>query len=70
MRPDPATLNAVQQTLRGLTVSLATAARADLGELATLLQAFASGPGIEATAQSMLLDLAEGLQLLHGKRPH
>ncbi|MGE3907942.1 MAG: hypothetical protein AB7K36_01230 [Chloroflexota bacterium] len=64
-----AMLNAVQAVLRGLTVSLATAARVDLAELATLLQAAAANPALEPIAQRMLLDLAEGPQMLSGQRP-
>jgi len=66
---DMETLNAMQQVLRGLTVSLAAASRADLGELATLLQAFAAAHPVEPVAKAMLLDLADGMQALSGQRP-
>ena len=54
-------LNVVQQALRGLALSVAAAARADLLQCATLLQAHATTtPGLHPMARAMLLDLSEG----------
>ena len=59
------TLNVVQQALRGLGLSIAAAARADLVQCATLLQAHATGvPDLHPLARAMLLDLAEGFDTL------
>ena len=59
------TLNVVQQALRGLGLSIAAAARADLVQCATLLQTHATGvPDLHPLARAMLLDLAEGFDTL------
>jgi len=59
------TLNVVQQALRGLALSVAAAARADLVQCATLLQAHASSvPDLHPMARAMLLDLSEGFDTM------
>ncbi|WP_162782111.1 hypothetical protein [Arenimonas caeni] len=66
---DMATLTVVQEVLRGLTLSLAAASRADLSELSTALQGFAdSAPGLEAISRTMLRNLAEGPAMLAAGR--
>lgn len=63
--PNLATLNVVQEVLRGITVSLATAARVDLAELSGLLQSFAEDtPGLDPLTRVMVRDLAVGPALL------
>ena len=57
-------LNAVQQVLRGVTVCLALEQRADMGRLASALQAFADSPDLAAPARTMLMDLATGLGMI------
>ena len=64
------TLNVVQQVLKGTALAIATAARADLQECATLMQSFAAQPGLDSRATSMLLDLAEGFDHLSPRSPH
>jgi hypothetical protein len=61
---DPHTINAVQQTLRSLTVALATAARVDFGELSELLAASAKNDALTPEAVVMLDDLAKGVGML------
>lgn len=58
------TLNVIQQVLRGALSSIASASRADLVQCATLMQAFAGNPALDRRAQAMLLDLAQGLDVL------
>lgn len=64
-----AVLMAVHEVLKGLTVSIAAAARVDKAELSHLLSAFAANPKLEPLAQKMLADLAEGVQALDLRRP-
>jgi hypothetical protein len=59
------TLNVTQQVLRGITVSLAAACKADLGDLGAALEAFASSHALEPEARQMLLDLAVGATALY-----
>lgn len=65
-QPDLATLNTTQLVLRGVTESLAAAGLVDPGKVAFLLQAFAASHAQEADpiAHRMLVDLAEGMDLL------
>lgn len=65
-KPDAATINAVQQTLRTLTVTLATAARVDLAELAQLLASAGQNPQLMPEAKAMIGDLAYGLGKVSG----
>ncbi|WP_315383295.1 hypothetical protein [Microvirgula aerodenitrificans] len=58
------TLDQVQQVLRGLVVSLIGTQQLDATKLSTHLQAFASAPDLDPSAQKMLLDLAEGAAML------
>ena len=67
--PDAATLNIVQEVLRGMMLSLATAARADLGTLAYALESFTTQEGLEDISRTMLRDLAAGAHLLSTQRP-
>lgn len=60
MKPDAATLNAVQQVLRTLTISMATAARVDLAELSQLLASSAENRDLMPESRAMLTDLAAG----------
>ena len=62
-------LMAVHEALRGLTVSIAAAARVDKSELAHLLLAYSANPTLEPLAQKILADLAEGVQALDLRRP-
>lgn len=64
------TLNVVQQVLKGAALSIATAARADLRECATLMQSFAAQTGLDSRASAMLLDLAAGFDHLSAQPPH
>lgn len=69
-QPDPATLNIVQEVLRGMMLSLAAASRANLAELAHGLDAFTTQEGLDDISRSMLRDLAQGAQVLSLQRPH
>lgn len=60
-RIDPHTLNVLQQALRALTLSVATAAKADLHVVAKLLQASAANDQMPPDARLMLMDLAKGM---------
>lgn len=64
--PDLATLNTVQLALRGLIEALAAAGQIDPAKVAFLLQSFAANhtQGNDPYAHQMLLDLAEGMDLL------
>lgn len=59
-KPDTATINAVQQVLRTLTISMATAARVDLQDLADLLDSSSGNPDLMPEARAMIRDLAAG----------
>ena len=64
-KPDLVTLNTTQLVLRGVTESLAAAGLIDPAKVAYLLQAFAaSHTQQDPYAHQMLLDLAEGMDLL------
>lgn len=58
---DAHTLNVLQQVLRTLTLSVATAAKADLHVLAKMLMASTANAQLATEAALMLKDLAEGL---------
>lgn len=58
------TLNIVQQVLRGVVVSLAVSQRIDMPRCASSLQAFAAGKDLDPMAVQMLLDLAQGLDMI------
>lgn len=60
-RIDPHTLNVLQQALRALTLSVATAAKADLHVVAKMLQASAANDQLAPDARLMLMDLAKGM---------
>ncbi len=63
-------MNTMQRVLRGLVISLAAAQRIDMPMFASLLQAFAANRNLDPTARAMLLDLAQGLDVLGtGLRP-
>lgn len=59
-KPDMATINAVQQVLRTLTLTMATAARVDLAELSQLLASSAENRDLMPESRAMLTDLAAG----------
>lgn len=58
------TLNITQQVLRSVTLCVATAAKADLGVLAQLLEESTKNPKLHPQAEQMLADLASGIQLM------
>lgn len=64
--PDMATLNTMQLVLRGLSQSIAAAGLVDAQKMAYLLQSFAAShtQGKDPYAHQMVLDLAEGLDLI------
>lgn len=64
MEPTEKVLNIVQEVLRGVLVGLIAGAGADAGRLAAGIEAFAANPEIDPSAKLMLLDLAEGAQML------
>lgn len=57
-------LNVVQEVLRGIVVGLAASSHIDSAKFATSMQTFASHPDIDPMSKVMLLDLAEGLDML------
>lgn len=61
---DNMTLNITQQVLRTVTLCVATAAKADLGVLAQLLEESTKNPRLHPQAEQMLADLASGIQLM------
>ena len=65
-KPDLATLNTMQLVLRGLTQSIAAAGLVDAQKMTYLLQSFAVShtQGKDPYAHQMLLDLAEGMDIL------
>lgn len=63
-------VDVVQQVLRGLTLALAAASRANLGDLAHLLQAAAIVESLDPQARTMLLDLAEGPSTIAAAQRH
>lgn len=63
-KPDLATLNAVQEVLRGVLTSLAASQSFDTAKFASAMQAFSAAPGLEPISQTMLLDLAQGMDML------
>ena len=58
------TINVVQQVLKGVALSIAGAARADLAECATHMQAFVQNHRLDPLAVSMLLYVAQGFDML------
>lgn len=58
---DAHTLSVLQQVLRTLTLSLATASKADLHTLASLLTSGAANPQLAPEATLMLKDLGDGM---------
>lgn len=54
-------LNIVQQTLKGVLLSIAASNPAQKVALATNLQAFAQHPGLDPISRKMVSDLALGL---------
>lgn len=67
---DMATLTVVQEVLRGVLTSLVTAGTVDGAKFATGLQAFASAPGLERISETMLMDLAQGMDMLARLKSH
>lgn len=65
-KPDMATINAVQQVLRTLTLTMATAARVDLAVLSQLLASSTQNPELVPEARAMLNDLAAGTAKIAG----
>lgn len=63
-KPDLATLNAVQQTLRTLTMALAAATKADLHVLGDLLTSGAENGDLLPDAQNMIADLGTGVSAM------
>jgi hypothetical protein len=62
--PDLATLEIVQQVLRGVVVALIAEHKGDMALTASVLQAFASESKVDPMAKTILLDLATGLDTL------
>lgn len=61
---DMPTLNAVQQTLRTLTLAMATACKADLHVLSDLLTLAAGNKDLMPEAQAMIADLGAGMSAM------
>lgn len=64
MEPTDEVLNVVQEVLRGLLAGLVAGAGADAGRVAERIESFAANPQISPDARLLLLDLAEGAQML------
>lgn len=61
---DLATLNAVQQTLRTLTMAMAAATKADLHVLGDVLTSGAGNVDLMPEAQNMIADLGAGVSAM------
>lgn len=62
--PDLATLNVVHQVLKGLTLAFVLERKANPAVMASALQGAAMNSPIDETAKAILLDIAEGLDIL------
>lgn len=65
--PDPATLNTVQFVLRGLMDALVEAGRINPYHVGLLLRTAANKREDDAEARTLLLDLAEGMDIMAAK---